>query len=45
LLGRGEEEGRAAIGNSLLWSMHTSMVLEGGAALWRLQGARTLLLI
>ena len=36
LLGRGEEEGQAAIRNSLHWSMSMSTGLEGGAALWRL---------
>ena len=47
LLGRGLEEGWATIGNSLCWSMHKLKLtgLEGGAALWRLQAARSLLFI
>ena len=45
LLGRGEEEGQAAIRNSLHWSMSMSTGLEGGAALWRLQAVRSLLFI
>ena len=42
---RGEEEGPAAKGNSLCWSMHLTTGLESGAALWRLQATRSLLLI
>ena len=45
LLGRGEEEGRAAIGNSLGWSVHMPTGLEGVAALQRLQMERRLLLV
>ena len=45
LLGKGEEEGWAAIGNSLPWSVHVPMGLEGRAALQRLWVARSLLLI
>ena len=41
LLGRGEEEGKAVIGNSL----HRPTGLEGGVALWRLQAARSPLLV
>ena len=43
LLGRGEEEGQATIGNSLHRSMRMPTGLEGGVALWRLQAARILL--
>ena len=45
LLGRGEEEGQAAIGNSLHWSVCMPEVLECGVTLWRLWAARSLLLI
>ena len=40
--GRG---GVAAIGNSLLQSMHMPAGVEGRAALWRLRAVRSLLLI
>ena len=36
LLGRGEEEGWVAIGNSQLWSVHMPVDLEGRVALQRL---------
>ena len=45
LLGRGEEEGPAAVGNALLQSVRMPKGLEGGAALTRLRLARSLLLI
>ena len=45
LLGRGEEEGQATIGNSLHCSMHMPTGLEGGVALQRLWAARSLLLL
>ena len=45
LLGRGEKEGQATIGNSLLWSVHKPVGLEGKVALQRLWAARSLLLI
>ena len=45
LLGREEEEGQAAIGNSLLQSKCMPAGLEGGVPLWRLRVARSLLLV
>ena len=45
LLGREEEEGQAAIGSSLHWSMHMPAGSEDRAALRRLREARSLLLI
>ena len=45
LLGRGEEKGQATIENTLLWSMHMLMGLEGRVALWRIQVEKSLLLI
>ena len=39
-LGRGEEEGQAAIGNSLFWSICMPVGLEGRAALQRLRTAK-----
>ena len=45
LLGRGEEEGQAAIGNSLCWSTCLPTGLEVGVALQRLWVVRSLLLI
>ena len=45
LLGRGKEEGRAAIGKSLHCSMYMSTGLEGGAALQSLQTVRSLLFL
>ena len=44
-LGWGEEEEWAAIGNSLNRSMLMPVGLESRTALWRLQVARSLLLI
>ena len=44
LLGREVEEGQAGSGNSLCWSFMPAG-LEGGAALWRLLAARSLLLL
>ena len=44
-LGRGEEEGQAAIGNSLCWSTCLPTGLEVGVALQRLWVVRSLLLI
>jgi len=45
LLGRGEEEGQAARGNTLLLSLLMPAGLEGGVALQRLPAARGLLLV
>ena len=45
LLGRGEEEGQATIGNSLCWSMHMPVCLDGGVALQRLWAVRSHLLV
>ena len=45
LLGRGEEKGRATIGDSLLWSMGMPMGLEGRGVLQKLWAARSLLLV
>ena len=45
LLGKGEEEGQATTGNSLLRRMRMPMGLEGGVALWRLLTVRSLLLV
>ena len=45
LLGRGEEEGWAAMENSLSQSMLMAMGLEGGAAMQRLRAAISFLLI
>ena len=45
LLGRGEEEGQAVIGNSLCWSMHMPVCLDGGVALQRLWAVRSHLLV
>ena len=44
LLGRGEEEGRAAIGNSLCWSTYAHWFRRQGASA-EATGARSLLLI
>ena len=43
LLGRGEEEGWAAIGNSLHQSVHKPMILLGGVALVQAMGDEKLL--
>ena len=45
LLGRGEEEGAATIGNSLHQSMCMPVGLEGRVALYRIWAVRSLLLI
>ena len=45
LLGRGEQEGRVNIEDSLPWLMLIPTGLEGVAALQRLQGARSLSLV
>ena len=45
LLGRGEEEGAATIGNSLLQSMCMPVGLEGRLALQKLLAVRSFLLI